>query len=363
VDQNLVRTIEAQLAIPSLARFAVVANDRIRFGQGTEIFGPVHSNDGIRFDGVAQNLVTSSKGDYDDPDHSGEKEFGVHTHAAPVDPFPPANVPDRVDVFKAGREFPAPAIDFEGLTSDLAQIKIQAQNAGLYFAPSGNLGYHIVLKTNDTFDLYRVRSYTRPHPSCTQALWQNGWGIWSIKETGGEDFIQNHPFPQNGLIFVGDNVWVDGQINTARLTIASGKFPDSPSSRTNIILNKDLLYTNYDGKDVIGLIAQGNIHVGLASEDDLRIDAALIAQNGRVGRNYYRPPFGSQTGCSPYHSRSKITLYGMIATNLRYGFSYTDGTGYQIRNINYDANLLYSPPPSFPLTSDQYSTISWEEVR
>ncbi len=53
----------------------------------------------------------------------------------------------------------------------------------------------------------------------------------------------------------------------------------------------------------------------------------------------------------------------MIASNKRYGFSYTDGTGYDIRNIIYDANMLYAPPPSFPLTTDQYSIISWEEVK
>ena len=52
----------------------------------------------------------------------------------------------------------------------------------------------------------------------------------------------------------------------------------------------------------------------------------------------------------------------MIGTNLRYGFAYTDGTGYVTRNITYDGNLLYGPPPSFPLTSDQYTTISWREL-
>ncbi len=53
----------------------------------------------------------------------------------------------------------------------------------------------------------------------------------------------------------------------------------------------------------------------------------------------------------------------MIVTNQRYGFAYTGetDTGYQIRQLNYDGNLLYGPPPSFPLTSDQYTIISWEE--
>ena len=96
--------------------------------------------------------------------------------------------------------------------------------------------------------------------------------------------------------------------------------------------------------------------------DTLRIDAALIAQNGRVGRFYYRAP-GSSSNCSPYHDRNTLTLYGMLASNQRYGFAYTDGTGYATRNITYDANLLYGPPPSFPLTSSQYSTISWKRIK
>jgi hypothetical protein len=53
----------------------------------------------------------------------------------------------------------------------------------------------------------------------------------------------------------------------------------------------------------------------------------------------------------------------MIASKLRYGFAYTDNTGYQNRNLFYDPNLLYSPPPSFPQTSEQYVTLSWEETK
>jgi len=41
-----------------------------------------------------------------------------------------------------------------------------------------------------------------------------------------------------------------------------------------------------------------------------------------------------------YHVRSTINLNGMIATNQRYGFAYTDNTGYQIRNITYDSKIF-----------------------
>jgi len=216
----------------------------------------------------------------------------------------------------------------------------------------------IVLKTNDTFDLYRVTSMVNPPSGCTNSAGQTGWGTWSIQN---QQLIGNYPFPANGIIFLEDDIFVDGQINGGRLTIAAAFLPDNPPFRKNIMVNNDLLYTNYDGSDVIGLIAQGNINVGLVSEDDLRIDAALIAQNGRVGRHYYRSPSGGSQRCSPNHIRQTITLWGMIATNQRYGFAYTDGTGYQTRNLNYDGNLLYGPPPSFPLTSDQYVTLTWGE--
>ncbi|MBM3261103.1 hypothetical protein FJY93_01655 [Candidatus Kaiserbacteria bacterium] len=351
------RKVAVRFAKPSIAKYAVVANDVMRFGAGTVVFGPLHSNQGIRFDGFAHNLVTSAVASYDDPDHSGGNEFGVHTHVSPTDPLPPAAVPARTDVFAIGRQFPVPALDFTGITADLAQMKTDAQASGFYRAASGGLGFHVVLKTDDTFDLYRVTSLIAAPSGCTNTS-QTDWGTWSVQN---QALLGNYAFPPNGIIFLEDHVYINGQINGARLTIIAATLPDSPATRKNIIINNDLLYSTYDGTDVVGLIAQNNVNVGLVSEDDLRIDAALIAQNGRVGRHYYRAPGGGSQRCSPYHQRTVITLWGMIATNQRYGFAYTDGTGYTTRNLNYDGSLLYGPPPSFPLTSDQYVTLTWDE--
>ncbi len=366
---TLSRKIAVELAIPSLAKYAVVANDVMRFGQGTEVFGPIHSNGGIRFDGLAHNIVTSGQSTYDDPDHTGNVEYGVHTHvlypSGVVDSnyrapeAPPTLLQARTDVFQIGRVFPAPVVDFVGLTTDLASIKSQAQASGKYLAASGSQGYLIVLKTNDTFDVYKVTSLISPSNSCQTDgtnTGQLGWGSWSIKN---KTLVGNYPIPANGLVFIEDNVWVEGTINTARLTIASGKFPDNANTRTSITVNNNLLYTNYNGSDVTSLIAQNNVNVGLESAGTLRIDAALVAQNGRVGRYYY------STNCTTYYTRSSLTLYGMIASNIRYGFAYAGSpvTGYITRNLIYDANLLYGPPPSFPLTSSNYEILSWEEMR
>jgi hypothetical protein len=351
------RTIQTQLAKPSMAKYAVVANDNMRFGAGTEVWGPIQSNKGIHFDGIAHNLISSAVATFYDSDSDiKSNEFGVYTHSGTDDPVPPAAVPNRPDVFIAGRQFPVPAVDFTGLAADLSQMKTDATAHGFYRAGSGALGYDVVLKVNDTFDFYTVNSLKpKPNSGCTDSA--TGWGTWSINT---KTLIGNYPFPANGLIFLEDNIFVEGQINSARLTIAAATFPSDPSTWKSIIVNNNLLYTNTDGSDVISLVAQNNINVGLYSQDDLTIDAALIAENGRAGRYYY-PPGSSK--CDDDASKNSLTLNGMIVSNLRYGFAYTDGTGYQTRNINYDTNLLLSPPPSFPQTSDQYTTLSWQEIR
>jgi type II secretory pathway pseudopilin PulG len=381
------RIIQATMAIPSLAQYSVVADDYLRFGAGTAVYGPVTSNYGIRFDGTAYNIISSAQNTYTDPD-TGQTEWGVWTSVGSGDPQPPTAESARPDVFTAGRQFPVPAIDFPGLTVNLQQLQTAAQSGGKDWAPSGAQGYHMVMNPNGTYNMYKINSLQSVPSNCTNSNNQTQWGTWSIKvnnsgqittgsggsnsqtQVNGPNGDHSWPNPGNGIIFVEDDLWIDGQINNARLTIAAGTFPDSPGNEPNITIGQDngnpstggnLLYTYFDGRDTIGLIAQGNINVGLLSEDVLTVDAALVAENGRIGRFYY----GSNctVNGTDYHVRSTINLNGMIATNNRYGFAYTDNTGYTNRNITYDSNLLYAPPPSFPLASSQYQMISWDQVQ
>lgn len=363
-DPNIARTVRVRLAVPSLASYAVAAHSALRFGEGTEVFGPIHSNGGIRFDGFAHNIVSSARETYSDTDGDAclTHSWGVYTCISPQDPAPFLEPPTRPDVFAAGRVFSAPQIDFAGIANDLSLLRSEAQSQGVYIGPSGQAGYRIALRTDGTFDLYRAQSLVSPHSSCSAN--QTGWGTWSIQNNV---FVDNYQYPENGVIFVEDHVWVEGQLQGNHVTIAAGTFPETVETRKSITINNDILYTYYDGQDSLALIAQNNINVGMVSADNLRIDAALIAQNGRVGRFYYAPPGGSwwspTPGCSPYHSRSEITLYGMIATYGRYGFAYTNNTGYTLRNIIFDANLLYNPPPLFPTTAEGYEILSWQELQ
>lgn len=357
VDSSFLRIVESSVAKPSIAKYAVAGNNAMRFGTGTEIFGPIHVNGGIRFDGLAHNLVTSAATTYTDTDSDActrANSWAVHTCLSPRDPISPTQFPPRPDVFEAGRLISQPSIDFSGFTADLATLKSKAQSSGFYrdVAGSGYVGYHIVLKTNDTFDLYKVNSWASLG-NCSSS--PSGTPSWSV---GAQTFQGNYAFPGNGIIFLEDHVVVDGQVNGGRLTITAADLPvpPNPANYKNIIINNDLLYTQYDGTDTLGLIGQAGVKVGMISDNDLKIDAALIAQNNSVGRFYYGG------GSCAYKNRSVITLFGMIASYARYGFAYTDGTGYATRNIIYDANLLYAPPPDFPLTADEYQILSWREI-
>ncbi len=365
-NPNSQRTIVARFGIPSFSQYAVVADDVMRFGSGTETFGPIHSNYGIRFDGIAAHgIVTSACTTYDDPDHIGPNEDCVHTH-----------LPNPNTVFLGGRQFPVAPVDFSGITADLSTLKGQSQEpSGIYLPPSGRAGYHLVLKTSGQLDMYQVdsQSFCRYRPSST---WRSYNDIWSINSQSsftynGSSSI-NYPLPANGIIFAEDDVWVDGQIDDAKLTIVAAREPLA-SGQATIVINNDLSYTNYDGRDTIGLIAQKDISVGFYSDNDIRIDAAVIAQTGRAGRYHYTyynlaanryDPLGCGsrlTGSPPgYVYRDTLTLFGSIATNQRYGFAWTDGTGYQNRNLIFDDHLIFGPPPSFP-TTGEYAMISWEE--
>ena len=238
INPAVTKIVEAKMAVPSFAKFAAVIGSDVRFGEGTELFGPVQSNGGVRMDGVAHNLVMSALSTYDDPDHSGGSEFGVHTHVAPVDPLPPAAVPNRPDVFMAGRKFPVAPADFTGITQDLNTMKTQAQADNSYYALSGSKGYDIVFKTNNTYDIFKVTALTNPPNNCTNSQSQTGWGTWSVNT---ETKIKNAPIPPHGVIFVEDNAWVSGQINHARVTVASGRFPDQPATHTSITVNHNLM--------------------------------------------------------------------------------------------------------------------------
>jgi hypothetical protein len=395
------RTISVRFRRPSWSEYAVLANDFMRFGEGTEVYGKIHSNEGIRFDGLAHNVVSSLLPTADDPDHSGANEFGVHTHknlppsTTVTDSFrsaeapPTSPVPARVDVFEAGRQFPAAEVSFNGVLLDLSFMKGIAcvynthtppactvinncTSAGCYFDNNG-VGRQIFLKANGTYEIYTVDSYSGSRitsylgkknngKSCTPGI-ASGIPTRCVDISGCTCVYSTYNIPNNGIIFVEDNIWLDAKPSGSSFEKLDKSYQGSTllSSEAKVTIvaggvdskvfigGSNLEYARSDGSNILGVIGQHDVEVIENSLNTLTISGALLAQSGKVGRAYY------------VDHKSSITVNGSIATNERYGFAYADGTGYTTRILNFDNNLLYYPPPYFP-TGTEYAIDLWEEL-
>lgn len=332
------REIEARYGIPSLAHYSFLTNTDIWFGENESVSGEMHSNGGVRQDGTNDSLLTSSKETYIcTPGHG-------------------CNYEEKPGIWGAGPnsglwKFPVPAVDFDSITVDLAQIKAAALAAGLYFNAQSK-GYHVEFLANGTFDLYKVTGLQ-------SKVWQlnDDWTGWvnEAEEIKNQTLLGNYPLPANGLIFIEDDVWVNGTVN-GRVTLASAAFPDNPNTNTNIIINGNINYLNRDNNHGLGLIAQKNVIVPRYAPSDLTIDAIMLAQKGRCFRNYYWPP----------RVTNNIEVYGGVITNKIWTWTWvSDGgsivDGYATTISIYNSNFTFTPPPSFP-TTGEYTFISWEEV-
>jgi hypothetical protein len=350
-DPSITKIIKVEMAIPSFAQYAWALDSFVEFGTGAQVYGTIQSNAGIHFDGTAHNLVESSLTTTTDPS-TGLTQWAVFTDGPPADPQPPTALPTNQTIFQAGRKVGVPAIDFTALTENLSSIEALAQASGTYFPSSTAQGYDLALATSGIYSVYKVTALTSAPGGCNNPG-QTGWGTWSIKT---ETLIATGTIPSNGDMFFQDNLWVRGQINDKRVTIASARFPSNPTTYSSITVNSSTVYTNFNGSDTLALVSQNNINIGLVSDNNLTIDGALVAINGAIQRYSY-------SGCGTNAARATLTTDGMLASNLQSGFYYSATDGYQSRSYNYDANLLYGPPPSFPLSTNQYSIISWDEVQ
>ena len=396
-DAGVSRTVRARFRRPSWSEYIYLVNDFVNFGSAAEVFGKVHSNTGVRFDGLAHNSVTSLSSSFDDPSISGSAlKFGVHTTKptadpnAPSYPWPAGTVPDRPDVFEGGRQFPVPEVSFTGVSSDLVSMKQEASSGnGHYFNCSG-AGRRIILKTDGSFDVCTVNAYdsgtlsitnysgtvtnatgsyssTNGNACVTTASCASGSFTWvsSSNHNRGKctvNFQNNIGIPNDGIIFVEDNAWVEGQVNDRRVTIAAANLVQDAtcgSTLANVFLGyhntANLRYTYYDGRDVIGLVGQKNVQIGRDCPEDFTIDAALLAQDqtGKVFRD------SGSYSCPTYH-RDKLTVNGAIASYLQPYFN-SGSCGFTTRIYNFDNNLLYYPLPYFP-TGTEYSIDLWEEL-
>lgn len=335
------RTLTVNYGKPSFGQYAFLHNANVWFGSGLEVLGQVHSNGGIRMDGENQSLVTSAKETY---------LCGSETGCSPPQ--------EKPGIWGAGEgydlwEFPVITVDFDSVSVDFSAMKQQAQTDGVYLAPSSYYGYHLRFNIDGTVTIYEVR----------RASSRRGWSVENHCENlyqviQSQTNLGTYSLADNNIIFVEDTAWVDGEVN-GHATVVAASFPIDTGAEI-IWITDNLTYKERDGSSSLGLIAQQDIYYGLHIPRTFEIDAALMAQKGRIIRHFY----SYWWVCSYYSDalRDKLEIYGSVISNQKSYWNYGNPpwSGFYQREITYDSNLKFTPPPYFP-TTGEYEFILWRE--
>ncbi len=355
-DPTFTRVLFARYTKPTVAQFSTVTNSNVWVGADRVISGPYHSNGGIRMDGTHNADVTSGLATW-----SCTSSFGCS---------PTTN---QNGVFGAGGpqnlwRFPVPTVDFNGITVDLANMKGYATSSGIYVAPSGSYGWRVTFKDNGTMELRKVVGTTQVWGYSIENGWQQERTVMSNVQNETTSVI----LPSCPVIFVEDNVWLDGVV-AGRVTVAAADVTTAGVDRS-IIVNGNITYASTSGNGLTA-IAEKDITIGLQVPDVLTINGVFIAQKGRFGRNHY-----CETDCTstagnqglpgsldPYVYRSSLTTNGTVVSNGRVGTKWTSGStyisGYANRYDNFDRALAEYPPPFTPAISDDYEFVRWSDQR
>ena len=339
-NPSVTKTITAKYGIPSLALYSFLSNDVIWIGPQETINGQMQSNNGIRFDGTGNAPISSAKSTYTCTSSQGSPcphtENGVWG--------------DADQSIQNFWQYPVPAVDFSAVTSNLATLKSSAQSSGIYLPPSNTNGYSLVFNTDGTVSVYKVTSLKNT---------PTGWDVNG--DAHNEDIDYNNrtlqytiAIPSNGIIYTEDDTWVEGTVN-GRVMLAAAKLPYVSNTAPNIYIPKNIVYQSKDGSDVLGLLSQKDIVVTYWAPTDLEIDAALISQNGSTQFFYYP---------NDAAIKNSISIFGSIMTFGQWTWTWVDNgnnnvSGYSTTTDTYDNNLLYSPPPNFPLSAAGYKQLSW----
>ena len=319
-------------------------------GDTESVSGQLHSNGGIRFDGTGNAPITSAKSTY-----TCTGTFGCSPSSTKPGIWGAA-AQSTQNFWK----FPQPGIDFSTITSDLATMRSDATASGIDLSASNALGYSLVFNSDGTITVYKVTSLRAPSTSPGQdvngAIHNESIDYNARTQVDGDPVtsgVQNYQTPANGIIFVEDSrVWVEGVVS-GRITVAAAKFPYNASTAPIIYIPNNITYAAKDGANSLGLIAQQDIVISYFAPNNLEVDGALIAQNGSAQIYYY-----------PNNLKNTITVYGAVASYGTWTWGWVNGagtpvSGYANTNTVYDSNLLYGPPPSFPLTTSGYQQITW----
>ena len=334
---TLEKTVVAQLSMPYFSRYYLLSfNDEIWIGDTEIINGPVHTNNqfkGIRNDGTVGQATATCIEDYrSDTDGS--------THDCIWGP----------GTFTQGTDYPVSSFNVADV--NFTNLLTDSQPDGtLYPENTSGVGYHVILK-GDRYDIRKVRN-----ANSNRGYYPEDNQQYNIFDTIRNEnaYLADQPFPENGLIFINDNVWIEGTLTNEKVTFVAAKPSENDTSRfKNIYINNNLRYTEKNSLTKLGLVAQKHIQIVYGAPNNLNVDAAMLAKTGFIFYPYYSG-----------NIKNSITVFGSLAHlgGLIFSWAYSNGTvvaGYRNTINNHDPELIFSPPPFFP-KSGQYQILNWHE--
>ena len=393
---NITRTVQAQIGASSFASYAVSSDSSLWFGANETADGPVQSNQGIRMDGQNTADANSANSTYVPSTQLGGDGSTSHPGVwCNTSVTTPVNCNTRS---KSNWRYPQTSIDYNQITTSLCTMKkvafannsatasLSTQSNACTQTPttrtsaylpqrstsySSTKGYLIELNSDGTYNLYNVNSEDDTQATYLTAL------------NPGTAIASEVAIPSSGVIFAEDNVWVRSNPTFhGRVTIGAGRL--ATTSNADINIADDLAYSTKNGQDAIGLVAEDSIIVSpyappapTNSNFTFEVDGALLAQSGDVEYPYAYRANTNRCTRGWTGSNQLMNFYGAIGTRQDWTWSWLDGnnqcgdasysagngyiSGFLNNVTHYDYNLLYAPPPSYPITGG-YTIISWREI-
>ncbi len=357
---TVTRTLKARYARPSVGSYSYILNDSVWAGDDRVILGPYHSNGGIRMDGTANSPVTSSLSTW-----TCTSSYGC----SPTQNNAPGVVGDGPN--QTLWDYPTPQVDFSAISADFGSLKTLATASGVYYpristgvattSASYWNGYHITFNSNGTMTVKKVTATTQLQITpVNSAEWNTDRALIAT-----ETAFETKTIPSScGLIYVEDNVWVDGTI-PSKITLVAANIVNA-NVAPNAYLASNLQYSAYDGTKGLTLIAENDVLVAPNSPTNMTLNGIFIAQAGAFGRNLYLN--SSRSDCnSTYEPKGTLTILGTTVSNKRTGTKWMNGcgggsdAGYQTRIDSYDRRIATDPPPFTPVVSTDYQFVDWKE--
>jgi hypothetical protein len=257
--------------------------------------------------------------------------------------------------------FPVSSVDFSGIATDFNTLMGYAKSDNMYFYDSSvsgraNAGFHMVLNSDGSFDMYKVTSATGFQGyHVDTSSWQTDYDVIAA-----QTYLGHYTPPSTcALVYVQGTLWLEGTAKN-KLTILAA---DPGSFTPDIILNNNVTYATTDGTTGLDVVAEHSVRIPIDSPDVMTARGIYIADTGYFGRDYY-----AAGTVSPYNAdvtRTQITVDGTVVSIAEPVTCWTNGTscisGYATTVNAYDRVLAFSPPPFTPTISPDYHFVLWKE--